>query len=712
MSTLFAEDTPLARLRDDLEVSPGEPFLSGAPSWIIYDPVRHRFFQIGKFTIDVLAHWSVGTVTRLKESMLANKAIALGDEDLEEVTEFLRRNQLLEGGDVGTATRFASAVKKGAFSALWSTAQKSLVWRIPVVRPQGFLDATWPIVMPFFTRGFVFLTTFVLLIALYLAGRQASEIGEHFRQVYSFEGALVFVLAIAFVKILHELGHAYQAVARGLQVPIMGVAIFVFFPLLYTDVNDAHRLRNRRDRVMVDLGGVLVEVFLAVYATLLWCFLPDGAARTAAFAIATTSWLSSIFINLNPFLRFDGYYLLSDSLGISNFQSRSFALGKWSLRRMLFALDDPVPEELGRATRLGMTTYAYATWVYRLFLSGAIAFLVYQMFFKLAGVLLLTFALALFVAKPVLAEVRYWFANRQRILCSRRTLLTFSTLLLVFAVFLWPISTRMQLPAILEQSRQKLLFPPEAATLEEVYIEVGDHVSIGDPLFRFSVPELSTRIEQSKLRIGLHEARLLSAAGDELERAEGSVVVRILEEELENLSALQDRQNSLLVLAASDGEVRELSSGLKVGAEYPRDHILGLIIEDGPLIVRGYVSEADVSNLDLSNGGDFVADEPLIPRVRLNAIEVSNYSIDRLADGYLSSESGGPIEVTRNELGESLVSDVWYPMTALLTSQDLSSNVAVHRVHPGVVTIHSKNRSLASRIGSRVAQVLIREMDF
>ncbi len=222
MRTPIADDTPLARLRDELEISPGEPFLSGAPSWIIHDPVRHRFFQIGKFTIDVLAHWSSGTVARLKESLLANKAIQVSDEDLEEVTEFLRRNQLLESGDAGTATRFARALDKGAFSALWSTAQKSLVIRIPMVRPQGFLDATWPLVMPFFTRGFIFLTTAVLLIALYLAGRQASDIGEHFRQAYSLEGALIFVLALAFVKILHELGPAILVQQLGMHVQARG----------------------------------------------------------------------------------------------------------------------------------------------------------------------------------------------------------------------------------------------------------------------------------------------------------------------------------------------------------------------------------------------------------------------------------------------------------------------------------------------------------
>ena len=90
MVDVTPETQPLAQLRDDLEISRGAPFLSGAPGWVICDPVRHSFFQIGQRTIEILSRWSAGNVDRLKARLFAEKAIWLTDEELETLTNFLK----------------------------------------------------------------------------------------------------------------------------------------------------------------------------------------------------------------------------------------------------------------------------------------------------------------------------------------------------------------------------------------------------------------------------------------------------------------------------------------------------------------------------------------------------------------------------------------------------------------------------------------------
>lgn len=706
------EDRPLARLRDDLEISPGAPFLYGSPGWVIRDPVRNRFFQIGQRTIDVLSRWSAGSVNRLKARLFSENAIRLTDEELEALTHFLRQNQLLEGGEQGTATRYARLAENRVRSRMWLGAQKLMFVRVPLLRPDGFLRATWPFVRPLFSHTFVWLSLAMLVVGLYLASRQLSDIEAHVRQAFSWAGAAVFFAAIAVVKVLHEFGHAYQAISRGLRVPVMGVAFFAFLPLLYTDVTDAWRLRRRSDRLMVDLGGVLVELTIAVYATLFWCFLPDGPARTVTFAIATSSWVLSLLVNLNPFMRFDGYYLLSDSLGIQNLQHRAFALGKWAMRRWLFGLDDPVPEKFDPATHRGLIAYAYGTWIYRFFLFIAISLLVYSMFFKLAGVSLLLVSVAAFIVKPVLMEVRFWIGARDRILGSRRSLVTLTVALILLAAFFWPMSKRIYVPAVLEEARQHAIFPPEATRLDAVFVAEGDTVAGGDPLFQFSDPELPSRIDQSQTRIAMHNARLLSAAGDATERAQGTVIARVREEETENLSALQDRQDGLLVVATLDGQVRELSPDLDPGAWYPRSHLLGRIIDPGSLAVRGFISDADLQRLDPSRGADFIADELSIPRLKLDSFEVSDYSVDRLPDGYLARPNGGTIAVSSPEPGDLLVAGVWYPVSGRPQFDGGADWLVDDRVQRGVIVMHSKPQSFAYRVGNRIAKVVIRELEF
>ena len=100
-------------------------------------------------------------------------------------------------------------------------------------------------------------------------------------------------------------------------------------------------------------------------------------------------WILTLVVNLNPLMRFDGYYLFSDYLGIKNLQERAFAMARWKLRSTLFGLELPAPEQLRAKTVRTLVIFAWATWIYRFFLFLAIALLVYYFFFKLAGLLLM-----------------------------------------------------------------------------------------------------------------------------------------------------------------------------------------------------------------------------------------------------------------------------------------------------------------------------------
>ena len=129
----------------------------------------------------------------------------------------------------------------------------------------------------------------------------------------------------------------------------------------------------------------MTELAIAAFASLLWSFLPEGALRSAAFLLATTTWLLTLGVNLNPFMRFDGYFLLSDLLEVGNLQQRSFALARWWLREQLFGFAEQPPELLPRSLRRGLVIYAFCTWLYRFFLFLGIALLVYMLFFATAS---------------------------------------------------------------------------------------------------------------------------------------------------------------------------------------------------------------------------------------------------------------------------------------------------------------------------------------
>ncbi len=115
-----------------------------------------------------------------------------------------------------------------------------------------------------------------------------------------------------------------------------------------------------------------------------WAFMPEGTLRSLAFVLATSSWILSLSINLNIFMRFDGYYILSGWWGIENLQRKSFSLGKWKLTEILFGLNRTAPENVSSLTRRKLVLYAWGVWIYRFFLFLAIALLVYH-FFQVVG---------------------------------------------------------------------------------------------------------------------------------------------------------------------------------------------------------------------------------------------------------------------------------------------------------------------------------------
>jgi len=125
------------------------------------------------------------------------------------------------------------------------------------------------------------------------------------------------------------------------------------FPVLYTDTTDAWRLTDKRKRLLIDSGGIIVELTIAAIAIFLWSFLPDGPARSAAFFAATTSWVLSLMVNLNPCMRFDGYYLLGDLFGIQNMQARGFELGRWKMLAVAPARIVNIHITLGQAVSAG-----------------------------------------------------------------------------------------------------------------------------------------------------------------------------------------------------------------------------------------------------------------------------------------------------------------------------------------------------------------------
>ncbi|MCH9670284.1 MAG: efflux RND transporter periplasmic adaptor subunit [Gammaproteobacteria bacterium] len=700
-------ESPLPVLRADLELLPGPRALDGAPTWSIFDPARNRHFRIGWLAFEILSRWTLRQPDQIVNRIAAETTLTATDDDVQSLSTFLYKNSLTllppSGRSVDYLSQFDAT---GASWYIWLL-RNYLFIRIPLIHPDGLMGRTAFLAAPLFSIRFAKLMLVLGILGLYLVARQWDTFFSTFSAFFSVQGFLCFGAALVVTKALHELGHAYAAHHYGCRVATMGVAFLVMFPVLYTDTTDAWRLTSRRQRAHIAAGGIIVELYLAAFATLLWTVLPDGALRSAMFFLATTSWTMTVAINLNPLMRFDGYYLLSDYCGIENLQDRAFRMGRWRLRRLLFGSLEPAPEPLSTDMARFLYLFAWAVWVFRFFLFLGIAILVYTMFFKLLGIVLFAVEIVWFLGMPIWNEVRAWWRSRGELLTTRRALVTATFLALFLAVFFTPWRENVSFPAVLEMQDRASVHAQEPGVVDKIFVKEGDWVSAGDPLVRLSSAQIDFEVKKARARRDALERHLERQAASEIERANLTVLNQELVENQSVMLGLARREESMMLRAPIAGHVLAIDGSLRQGLAINPELAAVKIGDARGLRLKGYAEEADVGLISTGATAVFHPNDVTLPSIRATVLEVDDADAQQFDEPYLASVFGGGIAVRWSEKGTLTPESSVYRVR--LQPED---SWGTQQVVVGYVSAKSEARSLAEQLYVSIVALLIRESAF
>ena len=303
----------LIPLRENLQLLPGPALEGGSPSWTLHDPPKNQFFRIGRLEFEALSRWSSalrGAVSaqQVTDAINNETTVKTSRDEIEALNNFFTHNCLLAPGNPVSAAIISHRRNKKTNPLLWLI-HNYLFLRIPLFKPDAFLDATLPFVKILASKPIQYLFLLMSILSLYLVSRQWQSFLNTFAYFFSLEGLFYYTTALVFVKIFHELGHAYIAKYYGIRVPTLGIALIVLMPMLFTDTTESWKLTDRKARMRIVVAGMATELALAIIATFLWCFIGDGPLRSACFIVATVTWITSLAMNISPFMRFDGYYL-------------------------------------------------------------------------------------------------------------------------------------------------------------------------------------------------------------------------------------------------------------------------------------------------------------------------------------------------------------------------------------------------------------------
>lgn len=142
---------------------------------------------------------------------------------------------------------------------------------------------------------------------------------------YGFNGwyVLILILLSLLSIFLHELSHGIALNAKGIKVTNSGFSFYFGIPVFYVDTTKIW-LEKRENRLIVSAAGLITNLILAMFGILGFFLFESEVLTMLSVNFAFTNILN-VLINLNPFIEFDGYYLMIDLLNNPNIKQKAFS---------------------------------------------------------------------------------------------------------------------------------------------------------------------------------------------------------------------------------------------------------------------------------------------------------------------------------------------------------------------------------------------------
>ena len=696
-------------LRQDIKLFAGPRHRDGSPSWRILDPARNQFFEIGWLEFELLARWAEHKdIEELVERIAAETPLRPTTDEVTGFIQFLQNNQLIVPEGKEERGMLRDRWMKGVKPWYEQVFHHYLFFRVPLVRPDKFLTRTLFFAELFFTKSFLTVVFLVFMLDLYLIQREWDELRRTFAYFFNLQGGLYFVIAATFSKVLHELGHAYAAKRYGVRVPAMGLAFLVMFPFLYTDTGETWKLADRKKQLVIASAGMATELAIASFATLLWAITPEGGAKHVLFILATTTWVMTLAVNASPFMRFDGYFVLSDALDFPNLHERSGACARWWLRRRFFGLHEPLPEPTFTPwQRVGLVAFAGITWLYRLVIFLGIALMVYHLFFKILGIVLMLAELVWFIIRPVWSEVAYLWRQRAQV---HLQIVPISSVLALLLTIVWlvPVSNQMTVPAVLRVAQEQPVYAPFAAQIKSVEVRPGQLVEPGQVLVVLDAFDLGMRAQ--KAAIALASARsesLTSAVSGKLQERRLVMLERIAEAVAEQRS-IEEEAERLVVRAGIRGVVRDMSNQIVVGRTIGSKELLLRVTAPGPAVIEAYVGESSIDTVHVGQEVNFVSSRAGAPSIKGVVKSIDTTGSKQVSRSLLVSPHGGDIPAVLNKRGGAEAQEPVYKVLI----EPLGDVGTVPSIERGAARIETNLVVVAQNFMTRGLSILLRESGF
>jgi putative peptide zinc metalloprotease protein len=453
--------------------------------------------------------------------------------------------------------------------------------RIRLFDPDRLLNRTWPALRWLASRPAAIAWALLVVSALGVVFGHWDRAFDQSQSVLAPGNLLLLYTAFTVAKLIHEFGHAYSVKAFGGEVHTMGIMLLVFTPVPYVDATAAWAFPERWKRVVVGAAGMIPELAYASIAAFVWASTGPGTLNSLAYNTMVVASVSTLMFNINPLLRFDGYYILSDLADTPNLQSRSNRQWLYLWERNALKVNELEGPARTRGEAAGLTAFGIASYVYRLFITCAIILFVADRYFGLGLIAAVLAFVGAFIL-PWIKALKY-LQREPRIERARRRAWAIAggacAVVLAFLVFV-PMPDHFRAPGLVRASGSSDVNIPVTGWVSKLETPSGASVAAGRPLLRLESPELELQIAGARAELAQVSARERQMMA---EFAGGIEPMRLRRESAETqIARLEADRAALDVRAPVGGRWVALRTEDWDGLYVARGTRLGEIVGPGP----------------------------------------------------------------------------------------------------------------------------------
>lgn len=495
------------RKRPDL--SANRQRYQGTGYWVVKEPVGlqyYRFHDEEYYILNMLdGHVSLQQIKDGFEQRFAPQKITFGD--LQQFIGMLHRSGLVISNSPGQGKALRERGRKKRNKETLGKFANVFALRYRGFDPEKILNAILPWFGWLFTVPALIGAVLLFLSASLLLATQYETVYTRlptFQQFFAADRWLILAVTMALVKVIHEFGHGLSCKKFGGECHEIGFMLLVFTPCLYCNVSDSWMLPNKWKRVWIGAAGIYVEMILASIAAFVWWFTEQGTTiNDLCLNMMFLNAVSTVLVNGNPLLRFDGYYILMDLLEIPNLRQKSTqVLTRWfqSTCLGLELQEDPFLPTRGRFM-FGMFTVASV--IYRWVVVFSICWFVIKVLepygLQAVGRMVAVIGFAGLVAQPF---IKTWKFCRTpgRLSKVKRTplLITISVVGAVIAgVCYIPLPHHVDCAFEIRPNQAGVVYAGSPGRIEWT-VSPGDKVEVNDKIAVLRNPDLEIRLAELK----------------------------------------------------------------------------------------------------------------------------------------------------------------------------------------------------------------------